>query len=217
MPWDPPYYSGVIRAERYVFWEILACEKEERNMYWAFCLLTGQLSLHLVPTLQTCVPSSSGPVLEWPASVFRSLLWVGKPLPQACSGPSPIARPLWLLSFLFTPCEYLPHGWNPAPPPLPVGAVQASRLWAGGAGTWLEPSSCPASGPGWVLGTYLLDQQRNTVVLGAAQCGFLMLSHFYWNTSACYWHIWEDTNEMRIWETYVDRGTPLASVFLCVC
>lgn len=169
MPWDPPYYSGVIRAERYVFWEILICEKEERNMYWAFCLLTGQLSLHLVPTSQTCVPSSSGPVPEWPASVLRSLLWVGKPLPQTCSGPSPIACPLWLLSFLFTPCEYLPRGWNPAPPPLPVGAVQASRLWAGGAGTLLEPSSCPASGPGWVLGTYLLNQQRNTVVLGVAQ------------------------------------------------
>lgn len=79
MPWDPPYYSGLIRAERCVSGEVLPCEKaglmclEHLPTYWA---TVPSLGTHAASTCVAVTPWSGscalGPV---PCSLSPWLLW----------------------------------------------------------------------------------------------------------------------------------------------
>lgn len=69
MPWDPPYYSGLIRAERCVSGEVFPCEKaglmclEHLPTNWAAVLSLGA---HVASACPAATPRSGscalGPV-----------------------------------------------------------------------------------------------------------------------------------------------------------
>lgn len=72
MPWDPPYYSGLIRAERCVSGEVLACEK------------AGPMCLEHLPTDWAAVPSLG-------AHAASACPAVTPPSGSCALGPVPVA------------------------------------------------------------------------------------------------------------------------------